>query len=209
VRLSGASSPLTPPWLTSVVSDAVETLSFPSAVAFEAWLAASHASSSGIWLKLARKVAGVSSLTYAEALDVALCFGWIDGQKAKFDDAHWLQRFTPRRPRSRWSKVNRDKVTALIDQGRMRPSGLLEIERAKEDGRWDAAYDGSRTATVPEDLARALAENPAADEFFATLDSRNRFAVLYRVQDAKKPETRARRIDQYVSMLAEHRKIYP
>jgi uncharacterized protein YdeI (YjbR/CyaY-like superfamily) len=187
----------------------VETLSFPSAVAFEAWLAANHASSSGIWLKLAKKAAGRSSLTYAEALDVALCFGWIDGQKARFDDEHWLQRFTPRRPRSKWSKVNRDKVAVLADQGRMRPSGLLEIERAKEDGRWDAAYDGSRTATVPEDLARALARSPAAQEFFATLDSRNRFAVLYRVQDAKKPETRARRIDQYVSMLAEHRKIYP
>ncbi|ETK34734.1 hypothetical protein MPTA5024_17665 [Microbispora sp. ATCC PTA-5024] len=140
---------------------------------------------------------------------MALCFGWIDGQKAKFDDEHWLQRFTPRRPGSRWSKVNRDKVTALVNEGRMRPSGLLEIQRAKEDGRWDAAYDGSRTATVPEDLARALAENPAAEEFFATLDSRNRYAVLYRVQDAKKPETRARRIEQYVSMLAEQRKIYP
>lgn len=187
----------------------VETLSFPSAAAFEAWLADHHASSSGIWLKLDKKVAGGQSLTYAEALDVALCFGWIDGQKAKFDDDHWLQRFTPRRPKSKWSKVNRDKTTALIDQGRMRPAGLLEIQRAKEDGRWDAAYDGPRTATVPEDLARALARNPAAQEFFATLDSRNRYAVLYRVQDAKKPETRTRRIEQYVAMLAEQKKIYP
>ncbi|WP_036326491.1 YdeI/OmpD-associated family protein [Microbispora sp. ATCC PTA-5024] len=191
------------------MSRELETLSFPSAAELEAWLAVNHATSAGIWLKLDKKVAGRRSLTYAEALDVALCFGWIDGQKAKFDDEHWLQRFTPRRPGSRWSKVNRDKVTALVNEGRMRPSGLLEIQRAKEDGRWDAAYDGSRTATVPEDLARALAENPAAEEFFATLDSRNRYAVLYRVQDAKKPETRARRIEQYVSMLAEQRKIYP
>lgn len=187
----------------------MEALSFPSAAAFEEWLADRHTSSSGIWLKLDKKAAGSQSLTYAEALDVALCFGWIDGQKAKFDDAHWLQRFTPRRPRSKWSKVNRDKATALIDQGRMRPSGLLEIQRAKEDGRWDAAYDGQRTATVPEDLARALAQNPAAQEFFATLDSRNRYAVLYRVQDAKKPETRRRRIEQFVTMLAEQRKIHP
>lgn len=192
-----------------MVNPDVETVSFPTAVALEEWLAANHATSPGIWLKLAKKVAGVESLTYAEALDVALCFGWIDGQKAKLDDRHWLQRFTPRRPRSKWSKVNRDKVTALIDQGRMRPAGLLEIQRAKDDGRWDAAYDGSRTATVPDDLAAALARNPAAAEFFATLDSRNRFSVLHRVQDAKKPETRARRIEQYVSMLAEQKKIYP
>ncbi|MDR8413764.1 YdeI/OmpD-associated family protein [Nonomuraea sp. 3-1Str] len=186
-----------------------EILSFPSAEAFEEWLSAHHASQPGIWLKLARKVAGVDALDYLQALDVALCYGWIDGQKDRFDDGHWLQRFTPRRPRSKWSKVNRDKVARLIEQGRMKPPGLLEIERAKADGRWDAAYDGSRGATVPEDLAHALAANPAAEAFFATLDSRNRFAVLYRVQDAKKPETRARRIEQYVTMLAEHRKIYP
>ncbi|WP_218004354.1 YdeI/OmpD-associated family protein [Microtetraspora niveoalba] len=184
-------------------------LAFPSAEAFETWLAAHHDSSSGIWLKIAKKETGIESVDYAQALDVALCYGWIDGQKAAFDDAHWLQRFTPRRPRSRWSKVNRDKVAALIEQGRIKPPGLLEVERAKGDGRWDAAYDGSRTASVPEDLARALADNPAAEAFFATLDSRNRYSVLYRVQDAKKPETRARRIEQYVAMLAEHKKIHP
>ncbi|WP_433248035.1 YdeI/OmpD-associated family protein [Streptosporangium sp. CA-135522] len=191
------------------MSSDVETLSFPSAVAFEEWLAVHHDSSPGIWLKIGKKGAGVESPDYAQALDVALCHGWIDGQKRAFDDQHWLQRFTPRRPRSKWSKINRDKVAALVEQGRMRPAGLLEVERAKEDGRWDAAYDGSRTAAVPEDLAHALAGNPAAQEFFATLDSRNRYAVLYRVQDAKKAETRARRIEQYVTMLAEHRKIYP
>ncbi|MGI5491235.1 YdeI/OmpD-associated family protein [Microtetraspora malaysiensis] len=195
-------------WLTAAVAHDREILFFPSAEAFETWLAAHHGSPSGIWLKLAKKAAGVDSLDYAQALDVALCYGWIDGQKAKFDDGHWLQRFTPRRPRSRWSKINRDKAVALIGQGRMKPTGLLEIERAKEDGRWDAAYDGQRSATVPDDLARALAENPTAEAFFATLDSQNRYAVLYRVQDAKKPETRARRIEQYVAMLAEHKKIH-
>jgi uncharacterized protein YdeI (YjbR/CyaY-like superfamily) len=140
---------------------------------------------------------------------VALCYGWIDGQKAKGDDQHWLQRFTPRRSRSRWSKVNRDHVARLVDQGRMRPAGLAEVERAKADGRWEAAYDGPRTSSVPDDLAAALAANPAAATFFETLDRQNRFAVLYRVQDAKRPETRARRIEQYVAMLAEGKKLHP
>ncbi|MER7127878.1 YdeI/OmpD-associated family protein [Streptosporangium saharense] len=191
------------------MSDVPEDLFFPSAEAFEEWLAANHDSSSGLWLRIAKKVPGVESLDYVQALDVALCHGWIDGQKKSLDATHWLQRFTPRRPRSRWSKVNRDKVAALLEQGRMRPAGLLEVERAKADGRWEAAYDGSRTATVPEDLELALAGNPAALEFFATLDSRNRYAVLYRVQEAKKPETRARRIEKFVTMLAEQKKIYP
>ncbi|WP_245735818.1 YdeI/OmpD-associated family protein [Pedococcus cremeus] len=149
------------------------------------------------------------ALDYAQALDVALCYGWIDGQKGKFDDQHWLQRFTPRKPNSKWSKVNRDKVTALIEQGRMQPAGLAEVERAKTDGRWEAAYDGARTSSVPDDLVAALTTNPAAAEFFETLDRRNRFAILYRIQDAKKPETRARRIEQYVAMLAEGKKLHP
>ncbi|MFF4988845.1 YdeI family protein [Streptosporangium saharense] len=191
------------------MSDALESLFFPSAEAFEEWLVANHDSSSGLWLRLAKKVPGVESLDYVQALDVALCYGWIDGQKKSLDATHWLQRFTPRRPRSRWSKVNRDKVAALLEQGRMRPAGLLEVERAKADGRWEAAYDGSRTATVPEDLELALAGNPVGREFFATLDSRNRYAVLHRVQEAKKPETRARRIEKFVTMLAEHKKVYP
>ncbi|MBB4917071.1 YdeI/OmpD-associated family protein [Streptosporangium saharense] len=191
------------------MSDVPESLFFPSAEEFEEWLVANHDSSSGLWLRLAKKVPGVESLDYVQALDVALCYGWIDGQKKSLDATHWLQRFTPRRPRSRWSKVNRDKVAALLEQGRMRPAGLLEVERAKADGRWAAAYDGSRTATVPEDLELALAGNPVAREFFATLDSRNRYAVLHRVQEAKKPETRARRIEKFVTMLAEHKKVYP
>lgn len=186
----------------------MDVVSFESAEAFEAWLVDHHASSAGVWLKLRRKGPGIVALDYAQALDVALCHGWIDGQKRTYDDQHWLQRFTPRKPNSKWSKVNRDKVVALIEQGRMRPAGLAEVERAKADGRWQAAYDGSRTASVPEDLAAALAANPAAAEFFATLDRQNRFAILYRIQDAKKPETRARRIDQYVAMLAEGKKLH-
>lgn len=168
-----------------------------------------HSSSPGIWLKLEKKARGAVGLDYARALDAALCYGWIDGQKRAFDDGAWLQRFTPRRAKSKWSKINRDKATVLIEQGRMRPPGLAEVERAKADGRWDAAYDGARSASVPDDLAEALDENPAAAEFFATLDSRNRYAILYRVQDARKPETRVRRIEKYVAMLAERKKLHP
>ncbi|MFC7245955.1 YdeI family protein [Catellatospora aurea] len=185
------------------------TLTFADAAAFEQWLAAEPAGSAGVWLKLAKKGSGVPSVDYPQALDVALCHGWIDGPKAGVDDVYWLQKFTPRRARSRWSKINRDKAAALIASGRMRPAGLAEIERAQADGRWDAAYDSMRTAEVPDDLAQALAANPAAQDFFATVDRQNRYAILYRVQDAKRPETRARRIAQYVEMLAEGRKIYP
>jgi uncharacterized protein YdeI (YjbR/CyaY-like superfamily) len=187
-----------------------DIVTFASAEAFEAWLDENHAASPGIWLRLRKKEgAPAGALDYARALDVALCFGWIDGQKAAYDDRWWLQRFTPRRPGSRWSRINRDKATALTDQGRMRPPGQAEIDRARADGRWEAAYDGSRTATVPDDLAAALAEVPAAAAFFETLDRRNRYAVLYRVQEAKKPETRARRIEKYVAMLARGEKPHP
>ena len=186
-----------------------EIVSFDSAEAWETWLSDQHATSAGVWLKLRKKRPGVVALDYAQALDVALCYGWIDGQKGKLDDQYWLQRFTPRRANSRWSKINRDKAEALIEQGRMRPAGLAEVERGKRDGRWQAAYDGSRTSSVPDDLAAALAANPAAAEFFETLDRQNRYAILYRIQDAKKPETRERRIDKYVAMLAEGEKIHP
>ncbi|WP_046501126.1 YdeI/OmpD-associated family protein [Streptomyces odonnellii] len=184
-------------------------LSFESADAFETWLAGHHDSCPGIWLKLRKKDPGVVALDYAQALDVALCYGWIDGQKAKLDDRFWLQRFTPRRAGSRWSKVNREKVAALSEQGRMRPAGLAEVERAKSDGRWEAAYDGMKAAGVPDDLTAALAETPAAAEFFETLDRRNRYAILYRIQDAKKADTRARRIEKFVAMLAEKKKLHP
>lgn len=191
------------------MAGAMEIVSFESAEAFETWLSDQHATSPGIWLKLRRKGAGIVALDYAQALDVALCYGWIDGQKGKFDDQHWLQRFTPRKPNSKWSKINRDKAVALTEQGRMPPAGLAEVERAKTDGRWQAAYDGARPSSVPDDLVAALAANPAAAEFCETLDRQNRFAILYRIQDVKKPETRARRVEKYVAMLAEGKKLYP
>ncbi|MFD0135945.1 YdeI family protein [Streptomyces sp. NPDC127159] len=196
-------------WFAAGVTRDLEIVVFESAEAFEAWLGENHAGSSGVWLKLRKKGPGIVALDYAQALDVALCYGWIDGQKAKFDDQWWLQRFTPRKPRSKWSKVNRDKVAALIEQGRMRSPGQAEVDRAKADGRWEAAYDSAKTATVPEDLTAALTADPAAAEFFETLDRQNRYAILYRVQDAKKAETRARRIEKYVAMLAKGEKPYP
>ena len=196
-------------WLAAGVTQDLETMTFDSAEAFEEWLAEHHAVRPGIWLRIRKKAPGVVALDYAQALDVALCYGWIDGQKAKFDEEWWLQRFTPRTRTSRWSKINRDKVAALIEQGRMRPPGQAEIDRAKADGRWEAAYDSPRAATVPDDLAAALAAEPAAAAFFETLDRQNRFAVLYRIQDAKRAETRARRIATYVAMLAKGEKLHP
>ncbi len=184
-------------------------LPFATRGAWEAWLDEHHAASEGLWLKIAKKGSGIETVSYPEALEVALCYGWIDGQKASFDDRYWLQRFTPRRSRSKWSKVNRQKATELIERGAMKPAGLREVERAKADGRWDAAYDAQSTATVPDDLQRELDKNEVAREFFATLNSTNRYAILYQIQDAKKPQTRARRIEKYVAMLARRQKIYP
>ena len=189
--------------------DELPTRRFPTKAAWQRWLANHHVSSTGIWIEIAKRGTGTRSVTYADALEVALCFGWIDGQKAAVDDSVWRQKFTPRRARSRWSKVNREKAEALIAAGLMQPPGLAEVERAKADGRWAAAYDGQAAASVPDDLAAALAANPVAAEFFSQLDSGNRYAVLYRVQDAKKPETRARRIRTYVEMLANRQKIHP
>ncbi|GGI54072.1 hypothetical protein GCM10011430_12460 [Oxalicibacterium solurbis] len=171
-------------------------------------MALHHQKSQGVWLRIAKKDAGQISVSYAEALETALCFGWIDGQKKALDEHYWLQRFTPRRPRSIWSKTNCKKVLALIEQGRMQPAGLKEIALAKEDGRWVNAYDSASTMTMPKDLALALDAEPAAAAFFATLDSANRYAVLWRVQTAKKAETRAKRIRQYVDMLARKEKIH-
>ncbi|QSQ26126.1 YdeI/OmpD-associated family protein [Pyxidicoccus parkwayensis] len=184
-------------------------LPFESQRAWDTWLAKHHASSRGVWLKLAKKAAGVPSVNYAEALEVALVWGWIDGQKQSFDDAWWLQKFTPRGPKSIWSKVNCEKVQVLIDAGKMQPSGLAAVESAKQDGRWAQAYEPPSKATVPEDLAAAFTANPKAAAFFATLNAANRYAVLWRVQTAKKPETRARRISDLVAMLARHEKLHP
>jgi len=177
--------------------------------AWESWLAEQHDTSPGVWLKIAKKGPGAPGVSYAEALEVALCYGWIDGQKGGLDDEYWLQRFTPRKPGSRWSKINTDKAAELIEAGRMQPAGMREVERAREDGRWDAAYAGQRAMAVPEDLEHALAASDAARAFFATLSSVNRYAILYRIGDAKRPETRARRIAKYVAMLAAHETIYP
>jgi uncharacterized protein YdeI (YjbR/CyaY-like superfamily) len=185
-----------------------DALPFASRDAWEAWLDAHHEDSDGVWLKIAKKGSGLESVTHPEALETALCFGWIDGRRRALDERHFLQRFTPRRARSRWSKINRDKATELIESGRMRPAGLREVAAARADGRWDAAYEGQRTATVPEDLQRALDADERASAFFATLSSQNRYAILYRVQDAKRPETRARRIERFVAMLREGRAIH-
>jgi uncharacterized protein YdeI (YjbR/CyaY-like superfamily) len=181
---------------------------FANPTEWEAWLAANQ-TCAGVWLKLAKKGAATATVTYAEALDVALCYGWIDGQKGRFDDHYWVQRFTPRKPRSKWSKINCEKATKLIAQRRMQPAGLEQVSQAKADGRWDAAYESQSAAAVPDDLQRALEANPKAQRFFSTLDRANRYAILYRVHDAKKPETRARRIAEYVAMLAEGKKIHP
>lgn len=173
------------------------------------WLDAHHAGGMGVWLQIAKKDAGLRSVTYPEALELALCYGWIDGQKKSHDASSWLQKFTPRGAKSIWSQINRGKALALMDSGQMKPAGLREVERAREDGRWDAAYEPQRTAGMPEDLAAALQATPRAGAFFAELDSRNRYAVLFRLQTAKKAETRARRLAQFVDMLARQEKFYP
>ena len=189
--------------------DNLPVISFESGAAWEAWLEAEHASSPGVWLKIAKKGASVPTVSYPDALAGALCFGWIDGQKGRLDDDYWLQRFTPRKSGSRWSRVNTDKAAALIEAGRMRPAGLAEVERAKADGRWAAAYEPQSASSVPDDLAAELARDDSARAFFETLDGANRYAILHRIASARRPETRARRIATYVAMLAEHKKIYP
>ncbi len=181
------------------LGEPIET--FPSAEAFAAWLERSHSSCPGIWLRLARKHAGERTVTYPEAIEVALCFGWIDGRKDRYDDESWLQRFTPRSSRSRWSKINREKAEQLIAAGRMRAAGLAEVERARADGRWAAAYAGQRSAGVPPDLQRELDRDAEIAAAFAALDGRNRYAILYRIEEAKRPETRARRLAAFVEML--------
>ncbi len=193
----------------AVTGNGLGPVRFPTAGAWQAWLETEHGRSDGVWLKLAKKDAPEPTISYAEALDIALCFGWIDAQKRGLDDEYWLQRFTPRRQRSKWSKINTNKAEALIAAGRMRPGGLREVEAAKADGRWDDAYAGQRTITVPDDLAQALAANAAAADFFATISSTNRYAILYRISTVKRPETRARKITQFVQMLAEHKTIHP
>ncbi len=172
------------------------------------WLTDNHSSSLGVWLQLAKKGTDVQSVSYDEAIEVALCFGWIDGQKQTHSEQFWLQKFTRRSGKSVWSKINKDKALALIKTGKMKPAGLQEVERAKSDGRWDAAYDSASKATVPSDFQSALDGNTRAKNFFGTLDSRNRYAILFRIQTAKKAETRAKKIAQFVQMLERHEKVH-
>jgi uncharacterized protein YdeI (YjbR/CyaY-like superfamily) len=176
-------------------------VAFETADDWAAWLEENHATSPGVWMRIGKKGAGLRSATHQEALDVALCYGWIDGQRKSLDETSFLQKFTRRGARSLWSKINRAKVEKLIESGRMRPPGLAEVERARQDGRWEQAYDSYRTATVPDDLQAALDASPKAKDFFATLSRTNRFAILFRVQTARTPETRARRIRDLVAML--------
>ncbi len=190
------------------MAEELPTLLFADAAAFEAWLEEHHGEPDGIWLQIAKKDAPEPSITYAEAVELALCFGWIDGQRRALDATHFLQRFTPRRPRGRWSRINRGKAEALIEAGRVRPAGMAEIEAARADGRWEAAYEGQRSAKVPVDLQRELDANPAAAEFFAGLDSANRYAIVYRLGEAKRPQTRERRLRKFVAMLERGEKIH-
>ena len=173
------------------------------------WLAAHHADKDGVWLRHAKKGAPQDSVSHAEALEVALCFGWIDGQRKSLDEHYWLQRWVPRGAKSIWSKINRDKALRYIEEGKMQPSGLKEIARACADGRWDAAYDPASKSEIPADLLAAFGTHPGAAEFFATVSAQNRYAVLFRIQTAKKPETRAKKIEQYAQMLARGETLHP
>lgn len=175
---------------------------------WEAWLAENHRSSQGVWLRLAKKGSGLRSVTYAEALEVALCYGWIDGQKLGESEQAWLQRFLPRSARSIWSRINREKAQALIASGRMKPAGHAAIDVARKNGNWDAAYESPRAATVPADFQAALDANPQARRFFDDLDRANRYAVLFRIQTVKKPETRARKIQEFIQMLKRQERIH-
>jgi uncharacterized protein YdeI (YjbR/CyaY-like superfamily) len=184
-------------------------IAFASQKDWEKWLKTNHLASPGIWLQLAKKASGTPSVTYAEAIEIALCYGWIDGQKQSHSPETWLQKFTPRGRKSIWSKINREKAHGLIESGKMKPAGLAEVERAKQDGRWEQAYDSPASATIPPDLQAALNQNLRAKAFFAILESRNRYAILWRIQTAKKAETRAKRIALFVGMLERGEKIHP
>ena len=190
-------------------SSGLPTLPFASRKKWADWLAKQHDKPAGVWLKLAKKDSGIASVTYDEALEAALCYGWIDGQKGSFDDKYWLQKFTPRGPKSIWSKINTVKAEKLIASGEMKHAGLKAIELAKQHGRWDAAYESQKNISVPDDFEAALNKNKKAKAFFANLNSVNRYAILFRIQTAKKAETRVRRIQQFVEMLERGEKLYP
>jgi uncharacterized protein YdeI (YjbR/CyaY-like superfamily) len=184
------------------------TLQFERQQDWAVWLTKNHDKSPGLWLQIAKKGMGITSVNYAEAIEIALCFGWIDGQKQTHSDEFWLQKFGPRLKNSIWSKINKDKALALIKAGKMTPAGIAAIELAKQNGRWDTAYDSASTAVVPDDLQSELDNNPRAKKFFESLDSQNRYAILFRIQTVKKAETRAKKINQFVLMLERHEKIH-
>jgi uncharacterized protein YdeI (YjbR/CyaY-like superfamily) len=187
--------------------DDLHSIPFASDADWERWLEENHASVDGVWIRMAKKGTGIDSVRYPEVLDTALCFGWIDGKRLALDEQYFLQRFVPRRPRSNWSRINAEKVERLTAEGRMRPAGLAEVERAKADGRWAAAYDSQRFSTVPEDLQAELDARPEAKAFFESLNRQNRYAILYQLQNAKRPETRARRLAKFVAMLEAGEKV--
>ena len=189
--------------------DSYPVIIFKTGKAFETWLAKNHAKAEGAWLKIAKAASGIKTISHLEALDAALCYGWIDGLRRGLDDEYFLQKFTPRGPKSIWSVINKQKVAALIEAGRMKDAGLAAIETAKKNGRWDNAYESQKNITVPDDLQDALNKNKKAKAFFDKLSSQNRFAILFRTSQAKKPETRARKITEFVLMLQKHETIYP
>ena len=190
-------------------TNGLSIMAFETQQDWERWLTEHHTDTEGIWLKIAKKETGIPSVNYSEALDSALCYGWIDGQKASFDDQYWLQKFTPRRPKSIWSKVNCDKATALIAEGRMQPEGIRQVELAKADGRWESAYESQSKINVPADFQSELDKNQKAKDFFSTLNSINRYAILFRIHSAKRPATRSARINKFIEMLSNNQKIYP
>jgi uncharacterized protein YdeI (YjbR/CyaY-like superfamily) len=185
----------------STRTDSGSIHAFASQSAWEKWLDENHRTSDGIWMQLAKKASGIPSVTYAEAVESALCYGWIDGQKRPHSETAWLQRFTPRRPKSMWSQINREKALALIEAKRMKAAGVEQVERARQDGRWEAAYGSPSALTTDTDFEKALNKNPRAKKFFKTISAANRYAILWRIQTAKRAETRESRIRQYVEML--------
>lgn len=186
----------------------IPIVSFATQAAWSKWLGKNHATSSGIWIQFAKKASGIRSVSYPEALEIALCYGWIDSQKKAHDAETFLQKFTPRGARSIWSMINRDKVLALLESGRMELAGIAAMERAKKDGRWDAAYKSQASIEIPPDLQTALDANPRAAKFFTTISSQNRYAILFRIHNVKRPETRVRRIAEFVAMLARHETLH-
>jgi uncharacterized protein YdeI (YjbR/CyaY-like superfamily) len=195
--------------MTTSAGHPLRPIFFASPAEWERWLQDNYGQSEGVWIKIAKKDAGITSVRYPEVLESALCFGWIDGRREALDEVYFLQRFVPRRSRSRWSQINREKAEQLIAAGRMRLAGAAEVDRAKADGRWEAAYVGQRSSTVPDDLQRELDARPEAKAFFAALSSQNRYAICYRLADAKKPDTRARRLEKFVAMLEAGETIHP